>query len=91
MTPGNSPTLNTGLIPKQLAYTKFSFCFNHLQECIYMLSILFALVAAAALYSGAPWLFSFALTALLATIFPVLIVLLVIGAVAVWVIHHYRN
>ena len=56
-----------------------------------MFSMMFVLVAAAALYSGAPWLFSFALTALLATIFPALIVLLVIGAVAVWVIHHYRK
>ncbi len=56
-----------------------------------MFSMLFALIAAAALFSGAPWLFSFALTALLATIFPVLIVLLVIGAVAAGVIHHYRK
>jgi hypothetical protein len=91
MTPGKSPTLNTGPIPIHLVYTQFSFCFNHLQGYLYVFSILFALVAAAALYSGAPWLFSFALTALLATIFPVFIVLLVIGAVAVWVIHHYRK
>ena len=56
-----------------------------------MFSMLFALIAAAALFSGAPWLFSFALTALLATIFPVLIVLLVIGAVATGIIYHYRK
>ena len=56
-----------------------------------MLSMLFALITAVALYSAAPWLFSFALTALLATIFPVFIVLLVIGAVAAGVIHYYRK
>ena len=56
-----------------------------------MFTMLFVLIAAAALFSGAPWLFSFALTALLATIFPVLIVLVVIGAIAAGVIHHYRK
>jgi hypothetical protein len=45
-----------------------------------MFSMFFALIAAAALYSGTPWLLSFALTALFATIFPVLIVLLILGA-----------
>ena len=56
-----------------------------------MFSMLFALVAAVALFSGAPWLFSFALTALLVTIFPVLVVLLVIGAVIAGLIYHYRK
>ena len=56
-----------------------------------MFSMLFVLIAAAALFSGAPWLFSFALTALLVTIFPVLVVLLVTGAVAAFIIYHYRK
>lgn len=56
-----------------------------------MFSLLFFVVAAAALYSGAPWLFSFALTALLATIFPAVLLLLAIGAVAAWAIIHYRR
>ena len=56
-----------------------------------MFTMLFVLIAAAALFSGAPWLFSFALTALLVTIFPVLVVLLVIGAVVAGLIYHYRK
>ena len=56
-----------------------------------MFYMMFVLIAAAALYSSAPWLFSLALTALLITIFPVLIVLLVIGAVIAGLIYHYRK
>jgi len=90
MTSGFSPNSNTGFIPTQLVYARFPLFFIHLQE-VSVFTMLFVLIAAAALFSGAPWLFSFALTALLVTIFPVLIVLLVIGAVAAGVIHHYRK
>jgi hypothetical protein len=56
-----------------------------------MFTVFFMCIAAAALFSGAPWLFSFALTALLATIFPAVIVLLVIAAVAAWAFNYYRK
>ena len=56
-----------------------------------MFTLLFLIIAATALYSGAPWLFTFALTALLVTIFPALIVLLVIAAVAAWAFNYYRK
>ena len=90
MTLGFSPNSNSGLIPTQLVYAGIYLLFIHLQE-VSVFTMLFVLIAAAALFSGAPWLFSFALTALLVTIFPVLIVLLVIGAVTAGVIHHYRK
>lgn len=54
-------------------------------------SLLFFVVAATALYSGAPWIFSFALTALLATIFPAVLLLLAVGALAAWAFNHYRR
>ena len=90
MTSGISPNPNAGPIPIQLVYVRFSLLFIYLQE-VSVFTMLFVLIAAAALFSGAPWLFSFALTALLITIFPVLIVLLVIGAVAAGLIYHYRK
>ena len=56
-----------------------------------MFTLIFLCVAAAALHSGAPWLFSFALTGLLVTIFPVVIVLVVVAAVAVWAFRYFTN
>ena len=50
-----------------------------------MFTMLFMCIAAAALYSGAPWLFSFALTALLIKAFPIA-VLPGISAIAIWAI-----
>lgn len=55
-----------------------------------MLTLLLLVIAATALYLGAPWLFSLALTFLVVTIFPVVIVLVVIAAAAVWAFSHYR-
>jgi hypothetical protein len=55
-----------------------------------MFTLLFFVIAATALCSGAPWLFSLALTAFLASIFPVVILLVIIAAVAVLAFNHYR-
>lgn len=56
-----------------------------------MLSLIVFGIAAAALHHGAPVIFSIALTALLASLFPAVIVLVVVAAVAVWAFRHFSN
>ena len=56
-----------------------------------MLSLILFGIAAAALHHGAPVLFSLALTALLASLFPAVIVLLVVAGVAVWAFRYFTN
>jgi hypothetical protein len=54
-----------------------------------MFTLIFILVAVMGLFSNSPLLFLFSVTGLLATIFPVL-VLLVIGGLAVCAFYYYR-
>ena len=55
-----------------------------------MFTMLFILMAFLGLATGYPSLFLFASTAFLISLFPMLIFLVVVGAVAVWAFHYYR-
>ena len=54
-----------------------------------MFTLIFILVAVMGLFSNSPLLFLFSVTGLLATIFPVLM-LLAIGFLAAWAFYYYR-
>ncbi|WP_279247432.1 hypothetical protein [Candidatus Litorirhabdus singularis] len=56
-----------------------------------MLSLALLLVVGLGFLFGSIRLFAFSLTAFLASLFPIAIVLLVTGAVGVWAFHYYQK
>lgn len=69
----------------------FPFLFNHLENGGLLLTLLLFFTAIASLFTGSIWLISFSLTALAVKLYPLLLLLAVIGAAGLIAFNIYRR